>query len=193
MNPELRNFVAEYVAQSVPWVRFCMVLVPAVSLAAYECQMLEKGHRANRVESQILSEMMRSNGEAQEYLARTSKRAESLEKEADSVLEGILKADQEVPDLKALERLGPPDFVTKQAEDVMSVKLTGGALEYHAFVSALNEQEATTPLMRCTWISLKTTEKPFHTSALALQVDLELAFPREPVRAASPEPKPPEK
>ena len=116
-----------------------------------------------------------------------------LEKEADSVLEGILKAEQEIPDLKALERLGRPDSVTKQAEDILSVKLTGGELEYHAFVSALNEQEAVTPLMRCTWLSLKTTGKPFHTSALPLQVDLELAFPRVPLPAAPPEAKPPER
>jgi len=193
MNAALRNFFAEYVAQSVPWVRFCMVLVPAVSLAAYECKLLRKEKEVNRIESRVLSEMLRSNGEVEKHLAKTLQRVEGLEEEADSLLGNVLRADQEVLNLKALERLGPPDSVTKQAEDVLSVKLTVGELEYHAFVSALNEQEATTPLMRCTWLSLKTTGKPFHTSALPLQVDLELAFPRVPLHAAFPEPKPTEK
>jgi hypothetical protein len=193
MNEALRNLVAEYAAQSVPWVRFCMVLVPVVALGAFEYKMLQKGKEVNLIESRVLSGMVQANGREQEYLARILKRVEGLEKEADSVLEGILNAEQAGPDLKAWERLGPPDSVTKQSEDILSVKLTGGELEYHAFVSALNDQEATTPLMRCTSLSLKTTGKPFHTSALPLQVDLELAFPRAPFHSSFSEPKPTEK
>jgi hypothetical protein len=163
-----------------------MVLVPSFFLVGVESKMLRKESANNAIEARLISEMEKGNCDEEAQITKATARANVLDKEADLILGGLLREDQETPEVKALDGLGVQDFGCVQHVEFVSVKLSGSDLEYHAFVPALNQQESNSPLMRCTWLSLKTTGKPFHTSALPLQVDLELAFPRVTSRAAAP-------
>lgn len=177
MNRLLRNWTAGGVNQSLPWMRCLAVFVPAVLLAGFECELVIKAREANGREALQLREMDAANEEKEVRIGSELAKLKALEEEADLVLGGLLREDQDEPDLTALERLGPHDSRSVHGDDSVRVKISSGELEYHALLPALNQQEMNTPLMRCTWLSLKTTGKPFHTSALPLQIDLELAFP----------------
>jgi hypothetical protein len=193
MNQILGKWSGESFKQSLPWIRCFAVFIPAVLAAGYECEFLLNARNANRKEALLLGEMEAVNHEREVQTGNASAKFKALEEAADLVLGGLLRDDQEEPDLTALEELGPEDSRSVQGDDSVRVKISSADLEYHILLPALNQQETNTPLMRCTWLSLKTTGKPFHTSALPLQIDLELAFPTAFPQPAVPLNKPYEK
>ena len=164
--------------RSLPWISCFVVFLLAVLIAGFEVNVLWHAKLKNRVEALTLSDLESTNQKNSEQIDKASNRLNALNGAADSILGGLLKEGQEDPDLSILEELGLQEIGTTTAEDVVRIRYSSSALEYHAFVPALNQQESDTPLMRCTWISLRSTGKPFHTSALPLQIDLELAFPK---------------
>lgn len=182
MNSQIDKWAGRHLESSLAWIRCLAVLIPAALLTGMECRLVVRHRAGNACEAGIIATLEAANRDNAAEIARVQAKLGSLEKEADSVLGGILKEDQNAPDLRALEKLGTQESVSGPADDVIRLRLSGGDIEYHVFVPALNKQETIAPLMRCTWLSLKTTGKPFHTSALPLQVDLEVAFPRVSAR-----------
>jgi hypothetical protein len=178
MRQKAHHWLADFLEPSLPWIRFCAVLIPALLLTGAEFKILAKAVKDNAHEERAMDNLEAANSQQAVEISKAQANLLLLAREADSVLGGILREDQETPDLRALEKLCVQPVGVPLADDVVRVMVSAVDQEYHAFVPALNRQETNSPLMRCTWLSLKTTGKPFHTSALPLQVDLELAFPK---------------
>lgn len=173
------------------WFHFGVTLVLAVILAVFSLSFLIESSqqiRSNTLKAETLEE---SNQARLNKITSVRSKSASLEQTADSLLKGLIKTEQEEPDLSALEAIGihlQPSFF-----DDSSARFTfrSNALEYHALVPALSAQEKLNPLMRYSRLTLRTTQKPFRPSAIPLQVELELAFPKE-IKPADATPKPPQ-
>lgn len=174
---------ADRMVRALPWIRCAGVLLPGLLLAAFQCNLLRNTAEGNAVHGRRVSEMEAANRGEEMHLNSELAAKSILEAEADSVLSGLLKEGANPPDISALERLRLQSAAPVEGDNAMHVMLFTGGLEYHAFVPALNQQEVNSPMMRCKRLSLKNTGKPFHTSALPLHVDLEVAFPRLPATA----------
>ena len=180
-NQSLWN--ADGMVRVLPWIRFAGVLVPGLLLAAFQCSQVRDTTEGNEVHRRRVFEMESANRKEEVRLNSDFAAKSILEAEADSVLSGLLKEGANPPDISALERLRLEAAVPVDGDNAMHVMVFTGGLEYHALVPALNQQEANSPMMRCKRLSLRNTGKPFHTSALPLHVDLEVAFPRLPASA----------
>jgi hypothetical protein len=178
MKERQNAWTATFLESSLPWIQFGILLISAAVLIGFEFHLIQNQGNLNARDVGSIVEMENANRENEIRLSRILTRVMHLEEGSDSVLSGLLRKEQETPNLKALEGLGVQDAVEVQGEGVVRVRLAGKDLEYHRFVPLLSQQEVNTPLMRCLWLSLKSSGKPFSTSALPLQVDLELAFPR---------------
>lgn len=178
MSQLLKFWEGNHLNQIIPWIRCLAVLVPVISLATFESTLLRKTKENNVSEERVVRDMEVSNQENEIQINNALAKNAELIKEADVILGGLLRPEQEEPNLTPLEQLGVTDSEEINEEAVLKVKVSSNKVEYHALVPALNQQETNAPLMRCTWLSLKATGRPFNTSALPLQVDLEMTFPR---------------
>lgn len=157
--------------------------MPALLAAVFQCNLMRNATVGNATHGRMICEVEAANRREDMRLKSELAAKSVLETEADSVLSGLLKDGQNPPDVSALGRLRVKDAGPVEGDNAMLLMSLAGALEYHAFVPALNQQEASSPMMRCKRLSLKNTGKPFYPSALPLHVDLEVAFPKLPAGA----------
>lgn len=190
MNQMLTGLYEPIFKTGLPWIRFSCVLGVALFTLSFEWNLLTEHKASNSKNSRSLRELEKVNEEDQIRSSAAITKAEALLQEAESVLGQLIASDAD-PEIGPLESAGLQDLETSRDESLVRVRLSAQKIAYHAFVPALNQQEATTPLMRCSWLSLKTTGRPFNKSALPLQVDLEVAFPRitEPPNNGQPGPR----
>ncbi len=164
--------------QHVPWYRLGGVLAVATLALLGEVRMVLRARMSLEADTLAVSLQEAENQRIHELVRRAAARSEALKATAEGILKGLLAEGQEEPDLGALAEAGLRVRGVSGGGDELRIKLLDNRVEYHTLLPALSRQEAATPFLRCTWLSLKTTGKPFHTSALRLQADFELAFPR---------------
>ena len=166
------------------WAWCAAWLVPCVWLAWFQCDHLWKVIEENTSERKLVCEMEAANLAEESRLSSELGEKSLLYAQAESVLGGLFKAGRDTPETSALGSLPLREEGGVQGDQSSRAMSFTGDLEYHAFVPALNRQEACSPLMRCRRLLLKATGAPFHTSALQLHIDLEVAFPWQAQEAA---------
>jgi hypothetical protein len=161
-----------------PWFHFGAFLVFALFVCLGELGTLLFSHQG---ESTVIAEaeaLAAENRQRRLAVEGFRERAQKLEPAASAVLKGLLRKGDEDPDLAALESAGMRALPSQQDESAAIYTIRSNSLEFHSLVPALSLQEQATPLMRCARLSFRTTQKAFYTSAISLNSEMELVFPK---------------